>query len=125
MPGSGLGLFAEVVRPLGVRGKIEAAFPRPGSNQGYEAWRYIEPLLLMLAGGGRHIEGLREIRNDAARRALVGLRRMPSVSIFGDWLVRTGASSGINTMRAVDEEVAERSGSGPGRRTIPWMSTRR
>jgi len=105
-PRSGLGLFAEVVRTLGVPGKIEAAFPRPGSNRGYEAWRYIEPLLLMLAGGGRHIEDLREIRDDAALRALVGLRRMPSISTFGDWLVRTGASSGINTMRAVDEEVA-------------------
>ena len=105
-PRSGLGLFAEVVRTLGVPGKIEAAFPRPGSNRGYEAWAYVEPLVLMLAGGGRHIEDLREIRDDKALRVLVGLRRMPSVSTFGDWLVRTGASSGINTMRAVDEEVA-------------------
>jgi len=39
-------------------------------------------------------------------RALVGLRRMPSVSTFGDWLVRTGASGGLRAMRAADEEVA-------------------
>jgi hypothetical protein len=69
-PRSGLGLLAEVVRTLGVLGKIEAAFPRPGSNRGYEAWAYIEPLVLMLAGGGRHIEDLREIRDDAALRAM-------------------------------------------------------
>ena len=87
-PRSGLGLFAEVVRTLGVPEKIRAAFPPPGSNRGYEAWRYIEPLVLMLAGGGRHIEDLREIRDDEALRVLVGLRRMPSVSTFGDWLVR-------------------------------------
>jgi hypothetical protein len=105
-PRSGLGLFAEVVRTLGVPGKIREAFPRPGSNRGYEAWQYIEPLLLMLAGGGRHIEDLREIRDDEALRALVGLRRMPSVSTFGDWLVRMGASGGFRAMRAVDEEVA-------------------
>ena len=105
-PRSGLGLFAEVVRTLGVPGKIRGAFPRPGSNRGYEAWQYIEPLLLMLTGGGRHIEDLREIRDDKALRVLVGLRRMPSVSTFGDWLVRTGAKSGLRAMTAVDEGVA-------------------
>lgn len=105
-PRSGLGLFAEVVRTLGVPGKIREAFPRPGSNRGYAAWRYIEALLLMLAGGGRHIEDLREIRDDEALRAVVGLRRMPSVSTFGDWLVRRGASGGVQAMRAVGEEVA-------------------
>ena len=87
-PKSGLGLFAEVVRTPRVPGKIREAFPRPGSNRGYEAWVYVEPLLLMLAGGGRHVEDLREIRDDEALRVLVGLRRMPSVSTFGDWLVR-------------------------------------
>jgi len=105
-PRSGLAMFAEVVRALGVAGKVKAAFPRPGSNRGYEAWSYIEPLVLMLAGGGRHIEDLREIGDDAALRALVGLRRMPSTSTFGDWLVRTGANGGIKALRAVDEEVA-------------------
>lgn len=105
-PRSGLPMFAEVVRTLGVTDKIRGVFPRPGSNRGYEAWAYIEPLLLMLAGGGRHIEDLREIRDDDALRALVGLRRMPSVSTFGDWLVRTGAKGGFRAMRAVDEEIA-------------------
>jgi hypothetical protein len=105
-PRSGLGLFAEVVRRLGIPGQIREAMPPPGSNRGYEAWRYIEPLLLMLAGGGRHIEELREIRDDEALRAVVGLRRMPSVSTFGDWLVRMGAKGGHRAMRAVDEEAA-------------------
>lgn len=102
----GLGLFAEVMRTLGLAGKVGEAFPQPGSNRGYGAWSYIEPLVLMLTGGGRHIEDLREIRDDEALRVLVGLRRMPSVSTFGDWLVRMGASSGVGAIRAVDEEVA-------------------
>jgi hypothetical protein len=54
-PRSGLALFGEVVRTLGVAGQVGEAFPRPGSNRGYEAWKYVEPLVLMLAGGGRHI----------------------------------------------------------------------
>ena len=72
-PRSGLAMFAEVIRALGVKQKVEEHFPKPGSNRGYEAWSYIEPVLLMLEGGGRHIEDLREIRDDAALRQLAGM----------------------------------------------------
>ncbi len=47
-PRSGLALMAEVMRSLKVREKIASHFPRPGSNRGYEAWEYVEPLLLMM-----------------------------------------------------------------------------
>lgn len=107
-PRSGLALFSEVVRTLKVHQKVESYFPRPGSNRGYEAWVYIEPLLLRLEGGGRHIEDLREIRDDAALRAVIALEEMPSLSTFGDWLVRTGEKGGVEAMRKVGEETAER-----------------
>lgn len=84
-PRNGLALFAEVIRTLKVDRKVRESFPRHGSNRGYEAWEYIEPLLLMLEGGGRHIEDLREIQDDEALRQAIGLRRMPSLSTFGDW----------------------------------------
>jgi hypothetical protein len=105
-PRSGLALFAEVIRTLKVDQKVRGAFPRPGSNRGYEAWSYIEPMLLMLEGGGRHIEDLREIRDDETLRRLVGMRRMPSLSTFGDWLVRSGAAGGVEALTRVGEEVA-------------------
>jgi hypothetical protein len=106
-PRSGLALFAEVIRALKVGEKVETHFPKPGSNRGYEAWSYIEPVLLMLEGGGRHIEDLREIRDDAALRRLVGIEEMPSLSTYGDWLVRMGAGGGLRAIRGVNEEVAE------------------
>ncbi|MDH7511526.1 MAG: IS1380 family transposase, partial [Clostridiales bacterium] len=105
-PRSGLALFAEVIRTLKVDRKVRERFPRPGSNRGYQAWEYIEPLLLMLEGGGRHIEDLREIQDDWALRQAIGLRRMPSLSTFGDWLVRQGGSGGMGAMVGVSEEVA-------------------
>jgi len=105
-PRGGLALFAELVRTLKVRDKVRAHFPRPGSNRGYEAWAYLEPLLLMLEGGGRHVEDLREIRDDRALRAVVGLRRMPSLSTFGDWLIRMG-TRGVRAIVRVVEETAE------------------
>jgi hypothetical protein len=93
-PRSGLALFAEVVRTLRVDQTVRESFARPGSNRGYEAWSYIEPLLLMLEGGGRHVEDLREIRDDETLRRLIDLWRMPSLSTFGDWMVRSGATGG-------------------------------
>jgi len=45
-PRSGLALFAEVIRALGVKQKVEGHFPKPDSNRGYKAWSYIEPVLL-------------------------------------------------------------------------------
>jgi hypothetical protein len=105
-PRSGLALFSEVVRTLKVEEKVKSYFPRPGSNRGYEAWVYIEPLLLMLEGGGRHMEDLREIRDDTALRAVIGLEEMPSLSTFGDWLVRAGERGGVEAMREVGQETA-------------------
>ncbi len=106
-PRSGLAPFAEVIRAVDVSRKVQEHFPKPGSNRGYEAWSYIEPALLMLEGGGRHIEDPREIRDDEALRRLVGIGEMPSLSTYGDWLVRMGAGGGVAAIRAVNEEVAE------------------
>jgi hypothetical protein len=106
-PRSGLALFAEVMRAFKIEEKVGEYFPEPGSNRGYEAWAYVEPLLLMMEGGGRHVEDLREIRDDRALRTLTGLEEMPSVSTFGDWLMRAGANGGIPAVTRIGEETAE------------------
>ena len=83
-PRSGLAIYAEALRELRIRGRVERSLPRPGSNRSYKASRYVEPLLLILYGGGRHIEDLREIRDDGA------LRRCLLVLLLGtcwcDWV---------------------------------------
>ena len=104
-PRSGLAIYAEVLRALRVEEKVERQLPPPGSNRGYRPWRYVEPLLLLLYGGGRHIEDLREIREDGALRGLIGLEEMPSCSTFGDWLVRVGQGGGIEGLAGVNKEV--------------------
>jgi len=107
-PRSGLAFFAEVMRAFKIEEKVGCYFPEPGSNRGYEAWAYVGPLLLMLEGGGRHMEDLREIRDDGALRALTEVEEMPSVSTFGDWLVRTGSRGGVPAVKRIVEETAER-----------------
>lgn len=105
---SGLAVCAEVWRALGVEADIGRMFPAPGSNRGYAAWSYVEPLLLMLTGGGRHIEDLREIRDDKALRRVLGLEKMPSLSTFGDWLWRQGQGEGIDSMEEVNRRLARK-----------------
>jgi hypothetical protein len=72
-----------------------------GSNRGYPAYCYIEPILLMLTGGGKTIEDLREIHNDTALRKLTGMEKMPSPSTVGDWLRRQGNSEGLQALKKV------------------------
>ena len=104
-PRSGLVIYAEILRALGVKRLVECHMPKPLSNRGYRAWRFIEPLLLMIYGGGRHIEDLREIRDDVALREVIGLTDMPSLSTFGDWLIRMGERGGREAMEEVNKEV--------------------
>lgn len=104
-PRSGLAIYAEVLRAFGVDELIGRYLPRPGSNRGYRPWEFIEPLLLMLYGGGRHIEDLREIRDDVALRRVIGLGRMPSLSTYGDWLCRCGSGGGVEGIGRVNAEV--------------------
>lgn len=106
-PRSGLVLYAEVLRALKIRERVERCFPRPGSNRGYEAWRFIEPLLMMLYGGGSHIEDIREIRDDRALRELLGLEKMPSLSTYGDWLVRQGKAGGLEAAGRINDHVVK------------------
>jgi hypothetical protein len=60
----------------------------------------------MMEGGGRHVEDLREIQDDSALRTLLGLKKMPALSTFGDWLARSGAQGGSTALGMVNEEVA-------------------
>ena len=51
-PRSGLALFAELARGFKVEPRAERHFSRPGYKRDYEAWSHVEPLLLMMEGGG-------------------------------------------------------------------------
>lgn len=93
---AGLSIYSEFLRGIGIKALVDKHMPRPGSNRGYKAWEYIESIMLMLYGGGRHIDDLREIVDDKALRRLIGLKGIPSVSTVGDWLRRVGNGREFN-----------------------------
>ncbi len=104
-PRSGLVLWSEFLRSFGIKDVIERHMPEPGSNRGYKAWHYIEPILFMLIGGGRRIEELREIIEDDGLRKLTGMMKIPSPSTVGDWIRRQGNGRGLSGIKSGIDEL--------------------
>ena len=75
---AGLALLGEFAVGLGLLESIDSSLPKPGSGAGYHPSEYIFPLILMLNGGGRSLEDIRQIRTDDGLREILPLKRIPS-----------------------------------------------
>ncbi len=111
----GLALFGEYLEAMAVAGLIDHELPAPGSAAGYAPSSHVLPLALMLAGGGRTLEDLRVLRDDAGLRLLLRLEDMPSSDATGDWLRRMGArgadsaaGAGLAGLQCVNRTVFRR-----------------
>jgi hypothetical protein len=91
---AGLALFQEAALTLGVRKSIKENLPAPGSGHGFKPQEYVLPLVLMLCGGGRTLEDIREIETDEGLRQLCGFARLPGADAIGQWL-RRGQLAGL------------------------------
>lgn len=105
---AGLAVFGEFVHATGILTEVNRALKGPGSAAGYTPSQYVEPLMLMLQGGGRALEDLRVIRNDAALCELMGLKEIPSSDAVGDWLRRQGAREGLRGLAVVRQLIVRR-----------------
>jgi len=104
---AGLAFFGEFAIGLGVLEAIDKSLPEPGSGVGYRASEHIFPLLLMLNGGGRSLEDLRQIRDDQGLREILELERTGSSDATGDWLRRSGGTGGLEGLERVNRSGAE------------------
>lgn len=105
---AGLALLGEYLHALDLPRSLDRELPGPGSGAGYDPSEFVMPLVLMLHGGGRSLEDLRQIRRDAGLRELLGLERLPSSDATGDWLRRMGAGAGLSGMAAVNRDMLRR-----------------
>lgn len=85
---SGLGLYGEFYKSIGVYGDVNRLFPLPGSGNGYEAHWHIYPTLLTIIDGGEHIEDTRKIGCDKGLRKIGHIDEMPTPDAIGGWLKR-------------------------------------
>lgn len=113
---AGLALFGEFVHGLRVGEMLDRELPAPGSGAGYHPSRFVLPLVLMLHGGGRTLEDLRQLRQDEGLRELLGLEEAPSADATGDWLRRMGVGAGLEGLAAVSRKLLARGLRGDGRR---------
>jgi len=104
----GLALFGEFLHAMNVPQQLNAALPAPGSRIGYHPAQFVEPLLLMLHGGGRTLEDLRQIREDVGLRTLLRFPVRPSADATGDWLRRMGEKTGLAGVAVVNPQQIRR-----------------
>jgi hypothetical protein len=86
----GLALMAEFNHGMGLRELADRYLPLPGSNRGYHPSVMVDSLVLMLEGGGRALEDLREIKAEQELLKLLGVQEIPEPDTAGDWLRRMG-----------------------------------
>lgn len=107
-PHAGLAVFGEFIHAMGLPALIERELPGPGSGAGYRPWRFVEPLILMLHGGGRCLEDLRQIRMDTGLREILRIHRIPGSDTVGDWLRRMGDGPGRKALERVNRRMIRR-----------------
>jgi len=105
---AGLALVGEFTIGLGLLEALDKSLPAPGSGAGYRASEHALPLMLMLNGGGRSLEDLRQIRDDQGLREVLELKRMPSADATGDWLRRSGVGGGLEGLGRVNRRLLKR-----------------
>lgn len=106
---AGLALFGEFIRSLNLLNDIDRLLPKPGSAVGYSPSEFINPLILMLHGGGKTLEDLRQIRLDTALQIILGIKAVPSPDAAGDWLRRMGVNGvGLDGLEQVQSLLIRR-----------------
>lgn len=87
---AGLALMAEFNHGIGLRELTDRHLPEPGSNRGFKPSVYVDALVLMLQGGGRSFEDIRELRYEEGLMKLIDIDKIPEPDSVGDWCRRMG-----------------------------------
>jgi hypothetical protein len=108
----GLALMAEFNHGIGLRELTDRYLPPPGSHRGFEPSVMVDSLVLMLQGGGRSLEDLRELKNEEGLMKLIGRDEIPEPDTVGDWLRRMGdpktGQPGLKGLDWVRDKINER-----------------
>jgi hypothetical protein len=114
----GLALMAEFNHGMGLRELADRYLAAPGSNRGFDPSVIVDTVVLMLQGGGRSLEDLRELKNEEGLMKLIDREGIPEPDTVGDWLRRMGdpetgqlGLKGLDRMRGkVNERILKRDG---------------
>ncbi len=105
----GLILPYETAQALNLPRLIDQELPLAGSSHSYKPSQFVMPLILMLHGGGKKLEDLRELKGEISLRKLMDIEEMPASCTVGDWLRRMGENErGLAGLGKVNAHVVKR-----------------
>ena len=106
----GLALMAEFNHGIGLRELTDRYLPKPRSNRGYNPSVFVDAIILMLEGGGRSLEDIRELAYESSLMRIIGREEVPGADAIGDWLRRMGEKGrkGLEGLDKVREEINNR-----------------
>ncbi len=87
---SGEIVFGEYLKAIEIDKLCDRYLPQPKSNRGYAPFNFIQPLLLMMHGGGRSLDDLRMLHVDKAMQEVLHIKNIPTADSTGKWLKRHG-----------------------------------
>ena len=91
---------------LGLPRKIDCELPAPGSPRGYAPSAFVMPILLMLHGGGKALDDLRELQAEVSLREILEMKQLPDSTTVGDWLRRMGQDGrGLDGLERVNDHL--------------------
>jgi hypothetical protein len=106
---AGLVLPYEMAKALKLPQIIDGELPPAGSGHGYAPSQFVMPLILMLHGGGKTLEDLRELKGEVSLRQLMDMEEMPASCTVGDWLRRMGSDNrGIVGLGKVNDHIVKK-----------------
>jgi hypothetical protein len=86
----GLALMAEFNHGIGIKELADKYLPGHGSNRGFKPSVFVDSLVLMLQGGGRSFEDIRELKYEEGLMNLIDIDKVPDPDSVGDWCRRMG-----------------------------------
>ena len=96
----------EMAKALRLPEVIDQELPPSGSGRGYKPSQFVMPLVLMLHGGGKRLDDLRELKGEVSLRELLEMKELPASSTVGDWLRRMGRGGrGLSSLGKVNQHM--------------------
>jgi len=101
-PRTGVAILGEYLKGMNLEELCNTNLPKAKRNNGYSAFEFIYPLILMLHSGGRFLDDIREIKVDEALKTLLKIKNIPTANAFSKYLRKHGVK-GEDGMRKINK----------------------
>jgi len=87
---AGVAILGEYLKGMNLEKLCNTNLPKAKRNNGYSAFEFIFPLILMLHSGGRFLDDIREIMVDKALATLLKIKNIPTANAVSKYLRKYG-----------------------------------